>query len=105
MRDARAKAQWERVQRTKAALPYLLYVGPAIVNDCETHAHWAGTILEIDHPWWVQHLPPIRAGCTCAFRAITKSERARLISAEIGPEGKVYRASPPDEVVSTDGAA
>ena len=58
MRAARAAGQWERIQRTKAALPFLLYrLGPSREHRDE-HVAWNGTLLPADDPWWHDHCPP-----------------------------------------------
>ena len=58
VRSARAAGQWERVQRTKRALPYLLYqLGPSRTHRDE-HVAWAGTLLPADDPWWDTHWTP-----------------------------------------------
>lgn len=58
MRVARATGQWERVERTKKILPYLLYeLGPSL-NHREEHEEWEGTLLPVDDPWWDEHMPP-----------------------------------------------
>ncbi|WP_288582017.1 phage minor head protein [uncultured Methylobacterium sp.] len=75
MRAARAAGQWERIQRTKAALPYLLYVRTASAEPRVQHLAWAGTILPADDPWWSTHFPPNGWGCKCAVRQISQFER------------------------------
>ncbi len=78
MRTARAAGQWERIQRTKAALPYLTYrLGPS-----ERHrpAHLAkrGITLPVDDPFWSSWYPPNGWGCKCWVRQITAAEAERL---------------------------
>ena len=77
VRTARAAGQWERIQRTKRALPYLLYeLGPSREHRPE-HVSWAGTILPADDSWWRTHYPPNGWGCKCRVRQITRREADR----------------------------
>lgn len=78
MRTARAAGQWERIQNTKAALPFLLYqLGPSREHRPE-HAAWNGLMLPVDDPFWRSHYPPNGYGCKCRVRQVSKAEAARL---------------------------
>lgn len=80
MRTARAAGQWERIERTKAALPYLLYeLGPSEKHRPE-HVSWAGLLLPVDDPFWKTHMPANGWGCKCRVRQVSKAEYARLSS-------------------------
>jgi hypothetical protein len=77
-RTARAAGQWQRAERTKKTLPYLLYqVGSAKKHRPE-HLGWNGTLLPIDDPWWDTHLPINAYGCHCHVRQVSRSEFQRL---------------------------
>lgn len=78
MRQARAAGQWQRIQRTKAALPYLLYLLGPSVHHREDHAGWAGTCLPADDPWWLTHMPQNGYRCKCHVRQVGRAEFARL---------------------------
>jgi hypothetical protein len=80
MRSARAAGQWERVQRTKRALPFLLYVRSVASDPRPEHLVWAGTLLPVDDPFWNTHFPPNGWGCKCAVRQVSRFEANRLIS-------------------------
>lgn len=97
MNSARSAGQWERAQRTKAALPYALYVRSASSDPRKEHLGWVGIILPIDDPWWRTHWPPNGWGCKCSIRMITGRERDRLLAAEPKPGGITYRDTPPEE--------
>lgn len=78
LRSARTAGQWERIQRTKAVRPYLLYqLGPS-----ERHraAHVAknGLVLPVDDPFWLSWYPPNGWGCNCWVRQINKTEAEKL---------------------------
>lgn len=77
MRAARAAGQWERMQRAKRMLPYVLYVATTARDPRPEHLTWAGTILPVDHPWWSTHFPPNGWGCKCSVRQITQAEAER----------------------------
>lgn len=78
LRTARAAGQFERAQRTKAALPYLMYeLGPS-ENHREEHVRWSRIILPVDHPFWQTHYPPNGWGCKCRVRQISEQEAQRL---------------------------
>jgi hypothetical protein len=78
MRSARAAGQWQRIQRSKAARPFLLYgLGPSEKHRPE-HVSWAGTLLPVDHPWWQDHAPPNGWGCKCQIRQVGRREAERL---------------------------
>lgn len=88
MRVARAVGQWQRVERTKIALPYLKYeLGPS-ENHRDEHVEWAEapTILPVDDPWWEEHYPPNGFGCKCFVRQISRDEAASLGGVTDAPE-------------------
>lgn len=77
MRSARAAGQWDRVQRTKRALPYLVYqLGPS-ERHRPAHEAKAGLVLPVDDPFWRTWYPPNGWGCKCHVRQITKREADR----------------------------
>lgn len=78
VRSARAAGQWERIQRTKAGLPYILYVRTRSNEPRKQHLAWAGIILLADDPWWRTHFPPNGWGCKCSVRQITAREAESL---------------------------
>lgn len=83
LRTARAAGQWERIQRTKESLPYLLYtVGPSREHRPE-HLNWHGTLLPVDDPFWKTHAPPSGWGCRCRIRQVSHREYAQLLKSGI----------------------
>lgn len=89
MRAARAAGQWERIQRTKRALPFLLYVRTAAADPRPEHLAWAGYLLPVDDPFWDTHFPPNGWGCKCSVRQVGASEARRLRqSGEIEVDGQ-----------------
>lgn len=86
LRTARAAGQWDRVQRTKRALPYLLYsLGPS-ENHRPLHESWAGRILPVDDPFWQTHYPPNGWGCKCRVRQVSAREAERRGGPSRAPE-------------------
>jgi SPP1 gp7 family putative phage head morphogenesis protein len=69
LRSAFQAGRWERIQATRASLPYLRYVAVGgKAGDGRTrpeHREWHGTILPVDHPWWRTHYPPCGFRCRC----------------------------------------
>lgn len=78
MRTARAAGQWQRIERTKRAMPYLIYaLGPAREHRA-LHVSWEGVCLPVDDPWWNSHMTPNGWGCHCHVRQISKFEYGKL---------------------------
>lgn len=78
MRSARAEGQWQRIERTKSAMPYLQYnLGPSTVHRVE-HEEWEGLILPADDPFWAEHMPPNGFGCKCWVRQLSEKEAEEL---------------------------
>lgn len=74
LRSARAAGQWERIQRTKRALPYLEYrLGPS-ERHRPHHQAKEGMVLSADDPFWASWYPPNGWGCKCWVRQITRTE-------------------------------
>ncbi|PTS73806.1 hypothetical protein DBR17_17805 [Sphingomonas sp. HMWF008] len=74
LRTAYQAGKWERIQRTKAAFPYLEYTAVMDGRERPQHHAWDGTILPADHPWWDTHYGPCDWNCRCT--AVQRSVRA-----------------------------
>lgn len=77
MRTAASAGRWERIQRNKATLPYLMYDA---VNDGRTrplHRSWDNTVLPVDHPWWATHFPPNGWRCRCSTYQLSERDLKR----------------------------
>lgn len=78
MRTARSAGQWDRIERTKRAMPYLLYtLGPSREHRPE-HLQWADLCLPVDDPFWQTHIGPNGWGCKCGVRQVSKYEYQQL---------------------------
>jgi len=77
LRSARAAGQWERIERTKGAFPYLEYTLGASEKHRPHHADKEGLILPVDSPFWDEWMPPNGWGCKCKVRPVTRREAER----------------------------
>lgn len=78
MRSARAAGQWDRIQRSKRALPYLVYlIGPS-KRHRPSHEAKNGLVLPVDDPFWQTWYPPNGWGCKCHVRQITRREAEEI---------------------------
>ena len=101
MNAARAAGQWDRIQRSKAVLPYILYVRTTAADPRREHLRWVGTILPADHPFWRTHFPPNGWLCKCSVRQIGRPEKERLVGAPVRgmPGGPTYSDEAPPVVL------
>ena len=76
---AYAAGRWEKIQRTKAVFPYLLYQVGASREHRVDHLGWAGTVLPVDHEFWHQHYPPNGWGCKCRAKQVSRSEYKKIL--------------------------
>lgn len=87
VRIAHAAGQWARIERTKDALPYLLYqLGPSQVHRPE-HVAREGMIRAVDDPVWSSWMPPNGFGCKCWVRQLTSAEAERRGGETAAPVG------------------
>ncbi|TAN61075.1 MAG: hypothetical protein EPN20_12915 [Magnetospirillum sp.] len=77
LRSARSAGQWERAQRTKAALPFFIYCLGASEHHRPEHAAKSGLVLPIDDPFWNSWMPQNGWGCKCRVRQIGAAEATR----------------------------
>ncbi|WP_309400592.1 phage minor head protein [Cerasicoccus maritimus] len=89
--------QWETIQQTKEALPYLRYIA---TNDARTrpdHAALHGIVLPVDDPFWERHMPPWDWGCRCQVVQISEYEADQIRKAD--------KKRPPDRRLVLDETA
>lgn len=78
VRQARSAGQWERIERTKVAIPFLVYeLGPS-ERHRPHHAAWEGTLLPAEDPWWDSHMPSNGHRCKCHVEQITEFRMEKL---------------------------
>lgn len=66
LRTAYSAGQWERIERTKARRPYVMYSAILDGRTRAQHAAWDGKVLRADDPWWQTHTPPNGWNCRCS---------------------------------------
>ncbi len=105
MNSARSAGQWERAQRSKTVLPYVLYLRTTSSDPRPEHLAWVGLILPIDDPFWTTHWPPNGWGCKCQIRMISAREAKTLIGTkrvvgtdEDGKDIEVWYVDKPPEL-------
>jgi SPP1 gp7 family putative phage head morphogenesis protein len=80
-RVARAAGQWERMQQSKAALPFLRYRLGASEKHRPEHEKWDGKIFRIDDPFWDYWYPSNGYNCKCWVEQIS-AHRAKQLGGE-----------------------
>lgn len=77
LRSAYSHGNWQRIQASKRAFPYLMYVGILDSHIRPQHRAWHGTCLPVDDPWWDTHYPACGYRCRCGTRSLTRSQVER----------------------------
>lgn len=77
-RTAHAAGEWERTERTKAFLPFLVYKLSRAERKRPEHEAWVGIVAPVDDPIWDRLYPPNGWGCQCGIRQISRPEAIRL---------------------------
>lgn len=91
MRVSHAAGRWEQIQRTKLDLPYLMYSAILDRRTRPQHRAWHGTILPVDHAWWMTHYPPCGWNCRCSVIQLTEAEARRRGITAVPPSGPPRR--------------
>ncbi|WP_299174408.1 PBECR2 nuclease fold domain-containing protein [uncultured Brevundimonas sp.] len=78
MRMATAAGRWQRIEETKAALPFLVYTAVLDGVTRPQHAAWGGRgavriVLPVDHPFWRTHYPPNGWHCRCTVLQMSQA--------------------------------
>lgn len=77
LRTSLAAGRWARIQRTKAAFPYLQYRQIQRETKREEHARYHMIVLPVDHPAWERIFPPNGWFCGCSVRQLTRGQLER----------------------------
>lgn len=77
MRSAYQAGRWQRIERVKAAMPFLRYVATLDSRTRPQHRAWHGVVLPADHPWWNTHYPPCGWRCRCTVTQMSGRTLAR----------------------------
>lgn len=85
LRMGQAVGYWDRIQKNKAALPYLLGVTAKDLrvrhppkSPHSDHRAFEGILLPVDHSFWQSYFPPLGFRCRCSVVQRTRSQAARL---------------------------
>ncbi|GAB1460425.1 hypothetical protein MASR2M50_21990 [Thauera sp.] len=76
-RTAYAAGQWERIQRTKTAFPYLRYITMGDEKVRASHRALHNLVLPVDDPFWDYYLPPNGWRCRCRVVAVSQRDYER----------------------------
>lgn len=76
--SAHAAGEWERTQRNKDFLPFLVYTLSTAERKRLEHEGWVGFVAPVDDPIWNRLYPPNGWGCMCGVRQLSRSEAVRL---------------------------
>ena len=77
LHTAYAAGQWERIQQSKDALPYLQYMPSLATRKRDDHKQYYGIIRPVDDAIWQQILPPNGYGCLCWVKQLTRKQAER----------------------------
>jgi hypothetical protein len=75
---AHAAGEWERTERNKAFLPFLVYTLSTAERKRLEHEGWVGIVAAVDDPIWDRLYPPNGWGCMCGVRQISRREATSL---------------------------
>ncbi|WP_439604383.1 phage head morphogenesis protein [Shinella sp.] len=75
---AHAAGEWERTERNKAFLPFLVYELSTAERKRLEHKGWVGIVAPVDDPIWDRLYPPNGWLCKCRVRQISRREAIRL---------------------------
>lgn len=78
-------AQYEVMDRQRAAFPYWQYQTAEDDNVRDSHAALNGLVLPADSPFWDTHFPPWDWGCRCYIAPLSADDVAEI---ELRDEGK-----------------
>ncbi|GAB2824548.1 hypothetical protein GCM10027276_29210 [Comamonas piscis] len=105
--EAYATGLWERVERSKAVMPYVRYITRGDDRVRPAHLAWDNLTLPVDDDFWKTHWPPNGWRCRCRVMSMTKADYKRGYTldrpgAEINPDAPLVRkplntVAPPDE--------
>jgi hypothetical protein len=77
-RTAHAAGEWERTERNKRFLPFLVYTLSTAERRRLEHERYVGIVAPVDDPIWNRLYPPNGWGCQCGVRQISQREAERL---------------------------
>ncbi len=75
---AHAAGEWERTQRNKRFLPFLIYLRSVAEHKRLEHLRYVGTVAPVDDPIWDWLYPPNGWGCKCGVRQVSRQQALDL---------------------------
>lgn len=72
LRTSYMAGRWQRIEKSKAMLPYIRYVSVMDGRERPEHHAWHGTVLPVDDPWWDTHFPPCGWHCRCDAQPVNQ---------------------------------
>jgi SPP1 gp7 family putative phage head morphogenesis protein len=78
LRQSYAAGRWQRIQRNKSILPFIVYRTMRDERVRASHRPWHGLALPVDDPFWQTHYPPNGWRCRCTAYAIDEQGLAEL---------------------------
>jgi hypothetical protein len=80
----------------RAARPYFRYTPSSSAVPRPDHMLYYNLVLPAEHPFWLEHFPPIPGafGCKCGAQNLSPEEVDELISESAGSEFPVHRSAP-----------
>jgi uncharacterized protein with gpF-like domain len=104
LRVSQAVGRWDRFQKNKVALPYLLgftakdeRVRHPPESPESDHRAYDGILLPVDHPFWLRYFAPLGFRCRCQVVQKTRSQAARMggATSELELANRVARLGEP----------
>lgn len=90
LRTAHSEGQWDRVQETKAALPFVMYDHTPSQHERPEHKAWDGKVLPVEDPWVAAHWPVKAWGCKCRMIQLGQRQLDRMgLTIGQAPEDKL----------------
>lgn len=74
LQTAYAAGQWQRIQQTKDAFPFLQYMPSVAGEPRQSHKKYYNLVLPVDHPLWQVIFPPNEWGCLCWVKQLTRAQ-------------------------------
>ena len=78
VRASHAAGRWARIERTKEARPYLLYVAVLDDRTRPEHRAWHQIVRPVDDAFWSSFYPPNGWFCRCIVRQLSARDLERL---------------------------
>lgn len=78
LHSAYTAGQWQRIQDSKMALPYLQYMPSMSEHPRHDHRRYYGLVRPVDDPIWQNIMPPNGYGCLCWVKQLSKAQAEKI---------------------------